>query len=86
MKEDQADYLRFAAAARVEAASAPLEQVRQKHLLSAATWDGLAHFAQKVSEARAQRAIERSALLQDGSVPLAMVRTDLVPSSLLVGE
>ena len=55
MKEVQADYLRFAAAARLEAANVGLENVRKKHLLSAATWEGLAHSAQKVAEARARR-------------------------------
>jgi len=61
MKEHQADYLRFAAAARLEAASVVLENVRQKHLLAAATWEGLAHSAEKVAEARAKRALEGSA-------------------------
>jgi hypothetical protein len=55
MRDAQEDYLRFAAAARLEAASETLANVRQKHLLSAATWEGLAHSAQKVAEARARR-------------------------------
>ena len=61
MKEVQADYLRFAAAARLEAASVELENVRQKHLRSAATWEALARSADKVAELRARRAVERSA-------------------------
>ena len=64
MKEVTADYRRFAAAARLEAASVGLENVRQKHLLSAATWEGLARSADKVAEMRAKRATERSAAIQ----------------------
>jgi hypothetical protein len=63
MKEVQADYLRFAVAARQEAMSVGLENVRQKHLLSAATWEGLARTAAKVAETRARRADEHSAAI-----------------------
>lgn len=65
MKEVQADYLRFAAAARLEAANVELDNVRQKHLLSAATWEGLARSADKVAEIRAKRAVERLAATPD---------------------
>jgi len=61
MKERQPDYLGFAAAARLEAASVLLENVRQKHLVSAAVWEGLAKSAGKVAEARAKRMAERPA-------------------------
>jgi hypothetical protein len=61
MKEQQADYLRFAAAARLEASGVVLDNVRQKLLLSAATWEGLAHSAHKVAEARARRVADRLA-------------------------
>ena len=61
MKEFPADYLRFAAAARLEAANVVLENVRQKHLTSAATWEGLAHTFGKAAELQAKRAIERPA-------------------------
>jgi hypothetical protein len=62
MKErQQPDYLRLAAADRLEAASGSLENVKRKHLLSAAAWEGLAHSASKVAEVRARRWIERSA-------------------------
>jgi hypothetical protein len=61
MKDRQPDYLGFAAAARLEAASVVLENVRRKHLLSAAVWEGLAHSASKVAELRARRAVEWSA-------------------------
>ena len=60
MKEAQADYRRFAAAARLEAASVGLENVRQKHLLSAATWEGLARSPDKIAELRARRVVERA--------------------------
>jgi len=63
MKEVQADYLRFAVAARLEAASVGLENVRQKHLRSAATWEGLARSADKIAELRAKRAVERAAAI-----------------------
>lgn len=59
------DYLRFAAAARLAAASEILANVRQKPLLSAASWEGLAHSARKVAEARERRVMERSAASLD---------------------
>ena len=61
MKELPADYLRFAAAARLEAASEGLENVRQKHLHSAAMWEGLAHTADKIAAIRAKRLLEQPA-------------------------
>ena len=62
MRESPTDYRRFATAARLAAASEILENVRQKHLLAAATWEGLAYSADKVAEIRARRVIERSAV------------------------
>ncbi len=58
MRQQQDDYLRFAAAARLEAANVALDNVRQKLLLSAATWEGLAHSARKMAENRAKRLSE----------------------------
>lgn len=59
MRQIPADFLRLAEADRLEAASGVLENVRQKHLLSAKTWEGLAQSAGKVAESRARRLIER---------------------------
>ena len=61
MKELQADYLRFAAAARLEAANTGLENARKKHLLSAVSWEGLAHTAAKMAEGRAKLLLAQSA-------------------------
>jgi len=65
MRPQQEDYLRLAAAARLEAANVALDNVRQKLLLSAATWEGLAHSASKVAENRAKRLIEGTAGLPE---------------------
>ena len=67
MKELPTDYLRFAAAARLEAAGEGLENVRQKHLHSAAMWEGLARTADKIEAIRAKRLIEQSAELLETS-------------------
>jgi hypothetical protein len=55
MSQQQQEYLRLAAAARLDAASVTLDNVRQKLLLSAVTWEGLAHTAGKLAHGRAQR-------------------------------
>jgi hypothetical protein len=77
MKEQQADYLRFAAAARLEASSVVLDNVRQKLLLSAATWEGLAHAAHKVTEARARSVAERLATSLDLAVGADTGKSDV---------
>ena len=56
------DYLARAAEARAVASLEPLENVRAKHLTSAATWDGLARSKLKVDAVRASQASDRSAL------------------------
>lgn len=53
-------YLAREADARVAAGEQVLENVRQKHLTSAATWAGLAHSARKMADLRARRLVERS--------------------------
>jgi hypothetical protein len=55
MKETPADYLRLAAAARMEAVNVVLENVREKYLTSAHTLEGLARLADEVTKVRAKR-------------------------------
>ncbi|WP_055922638.1 hypothetical protein [Altererythrobacter sp. Root672] len=55
MNETPADFLRLAAAARLEAVNVVLENVRQKHLISAQTLEGLAQLASEVTKVRATR-------------------------------
>ena len=59
-----ADYLRLAAAARLEAANAVLEHARQKHLVSAVAWEGLALSARKMAEGQAKWLSEQPASLE----------------------
>lgn len=56
------DYLARAAEARAAASLEVLANVRDKHLTSAATWDGLARSRLKIDALRALRASERPAL------------------------
>jgi hypothetical protein len=46
------DCLAMAAEARAQASREPLENARQKHLTSAATWEGLARLASKMADAK----------------------------------
>ena len=52
------DYLARAAEAREAASLEVLANVREKHLLSAATWDGLARSKLEIDAARARRVAE----------------------------
>ena len=54
-------YLAREAEARAAAGEQVLENVRQKHLTSAATWAALAHSSRKMADLRARRLVERSA-------------------------
>jgi uncharacterized ferredoxin-like protein len=56
MTPNQTQYLTLAAAARTAADGEKLDNVRQKHLTSAASWEGLAHSMAKMGELREQRA------------------------------
>lgn len=61
----------MAAASRAAAAAEVLDNVRQKHLVSAARWDGLAQAKLRMDAFRAQRIAERSPLaaVADGRSP-----------------
>jgi hypothetical protein len=50
------DYLARAVAARAAASLEVLANVREKHLVSAATWDGLARSKLRIEAERASRA------------------------------
>jgi hypothetical protein len=52
-------YEELAFEARSAAASEPLENVRQKHLTSAATWEHLARAGRKMGELRDRRIMEQ---------------------------
>jgi hypothetical protein len=54
-------YEELASEARSAAASEPLENVRQKHLTSAATWEHLARAGRKMGALRQRRAMEQAA-------------------------
>jgi len=55
------DYLARAAEARAAAGLAELANVRDKHLASAATWEGLASSKIRIEAQRAREAVERRA-------------------------
>ena len=59
------DYAVMAAASRAAASTEILENVRQKHLTSAATWDGLARAKVKMDALRLHRLDEASAIATD---------------------
>jgi len=61
MAELTEDYLARAAEARAAASLEVLANVRDKHLTSAATWEGLAQSKLKIDALRAGRASERTA-------------------------
>lgn len=48
----QDEYLKFAASDHALASGEALENVRRKHLTSAATWEGLARLTGKIAAAR----------------------------------
>jgi len=61
MADANEDYAAMAAASRIAASAEVLENVRRKHLASAATWDGLAHMKSRIGALRSQQNGERSA-------------------------
>ena len=48
----QDEYLKYAASDHAAASGEALENVRRKHLTSAATWEGLARLTGKIAAAR----------------------------------
>ncbi len=54
-------YLARESEARAAANAQVLQNVREKHLLAAATWAALAHSARGMADLRAKRLAERSA-------------------------
>jgi hypothetical protein len=56
----RAEYDAFAAAARAAAASASLDNVRNKHLMSAASWQHLADAGRQIEAIRTRPAGQRS--------------------------
>ncbi|WP_126174382.1 hypothetical protein [Altericroceibacterium xinjiangense] len=65
MNDFKSDYAALAAASRSAAAEEVLENVRQKHLTSAATWDSLAVSAEGMELLREKRLGTRAELAED---------------------
>ena len=59
MTQPQVNYSELADAARAAAAEQVLDNVRQKHLIAAATWDALALGKRKMDALRLRRILER---------------------------
>ena len=73
------DYSQMAADARALAAEQVLENVRQKHLAAAASWDRLAHANRKMAVLRARRLAEQAGRLGASAGREADPRGSAVP-------
>lgn len=62
-----AQYGEYAAIARSAAACETLENVRRKHLTSAAAWEHLASVGQEIEQVRERRMLERLAAIAAGA-------------------
>jgi len=75
-----AQYDAFAVLARTAAAGETLENVRQKHLTSAISWEQLAANGRKMEELRARRTLEQLSALRaprpPAETPLPLARLD----------
>jgi hypothetical protein len=63
MTQANIDYSQLSAQSRATAAEQVLENVRQKHLTAAASWDRLAHANEKMERMRMSRLAKEAAAL-----------------------
>ena len=69
MTQATEDYSQMAAHSRAAAAEQVLDNVRDKHLTAAASWDRLAVSSKRMERLRAKRLAEDAAMLSPHEVP-----------------
>jgi hypothetical protein len=77
------DYQAMAAEARAAASIEVLENVRQKHLTSAASWEALAHLTSKMADVRAKRLVEQA--VASNNIAMGIKPRTRVRRSIMIG-